>query len=159
MAFMTDVFTFQKRSEVMSKIRGRGNKSTEMAMVAVLKRAHLTGWRRHVELRPWPAPEDGASTATLKSGRIRVRPDFIFQRAKLALFVDGCFWHGCPLHSTKPKQNAVFWDSKLRANSTRDAQHTRALEAAGWTVLRVWEHELRDADTLAGRVVGVFKGI
>lgn len=151
---MTDVFDSTKRSEVMSRIRGRGNASTEMAMVAVFHQARIIGWRRHVELRLWPATADKNIAVKTKSGRIRVRPDFIFRDVRLAIFVDGCFWHGCALHSTWPKRNAEFWESKLKGNMRRDAWHTHALEAAGWSVLRVWEHELCDGSALVRRIEG-----
>lgn len=66
----------------------------------------------------------------------------VFLGAKLAVFVDGCFWHGCPLHSTMPKNNRDFWEQKLRRNRERDAENTLWLEAEGWRVLRLWEHEI-----------------
>jgi DNA mismatch endonuclease (patch repair protein) len=71
-----------------------------------------------------------------------VRPDFVFPSLKLAVFVDGCFWHGCPRHATKPKNNAAFWRKKLAANQARDRLVTRVLRSRGWRVLRIWEHEL-----------------
>jgi DNA mismatch endonuclease (patch repair protein) len=71
----------------------------------------------------------------------RARPDFIFPRARVAVFVDGCFWHRCPRHGTLPKANHRWWAAKLRANMRRDRQHNRELVAAGWRVVRVWEHE------------------
>lgn len=150
---MVDVFDPEKRSAVMSNIRGRGNKSTELAMAKVLRQAHVTGWRRHIELRPKPADADVGTVRLTKSQRVKVRPDFVFRKQKTALFVDGCFWHRCPLHSTKPDNNADFWAKKLEANVRRDAVHTRALEAAGWRVLRFWEHELSDVETTLRRIV------
>ena len=69
------------------------------------------------------------------------RADIVFGPAKVAIFVDGCFWHGCPLHGTWPKANAEFWQRKIEANRCRDADTDRALAAAGWRVIRVWEHE------------------
>jgi len=71
-----------------------------------------------------------------------VKADFVFPKLKVAVFVDGCFWHGCPKHATKPRNNAAFWRKKLAANQTRDRQVNRTLRAAGWQVLRIWEHEL-----------------
>ncbi|MFO1512293.1 MAG: DNA mismatch repair protein Vsr [Verrucomicrobiota bacterium] len=71
-----------------------------------------------------------------------MRPDFVFPQVRLALFVDGCFWHGCPKHATKPKNNRAFWRKKLAGNKARDALVTRTLRRAGWRLLRVWEHEL-----------------
>jgi DNA mismatch endonuclease, patch repair protein len=82
----------------------------------------ITGWRRR---RP-----------------VTGRPDFVFQGRKVAVFVDGCFWHGCPKHATKPRNNAAFWRRKLAANKARDQLVTRTLRRAGWRVLRVWEHDL-----------------
>ena len=70
----------------------------------------------------------------------RVRPDIVFTRAKLAIFVDGCFWHACPDHGSKPRQNTEYWNPKLQTNVERDRRNTAALEDAGWTVLRIWEH-------------------
>jgi DNA mismatch endonuclease (patch repair protein) len=119
---MTDVFTKSKRSEVMSRIRGRGNKDTEVALAKLLRANGITGWRRH-------QPVFG-------------KPDFIFRKVRLAVFVDGCFWHGCPKHATRPKSNAAFWRRKLAANKARDRLVTRTLRARGWHVLRIWEHEL-----------------
>jgi DNA mismatch endonuclease (patch repair protein) len=71
-----------------------------------------------------------------------VKPDFVFPKLRLAVFVDGCFWHGCPLHATQPRNNAAFWRKKLTANQARDRKVNRALRAAGWRVWRIWEHEL-----------------
>ena len=150
---MTDVFEPSKRSQVMSGIRGQGNRSTELAMVELLRGARITGWRRHIEMRPRLTEEDRELAIKQKFGRVLTRPDFVFRPRKLALFVDGCFWHGCPLHSTAPAQNAEFWSTKLAGNVRRDGLQTRALEAAGWKVFRVWEHELRDRKTLTSRLL------
>jgi len=73
-------------------------------------------------------------------GRL-VRPDIAFTRHKLAVFVDGCFWHCCPEHGRKPGQNTDYWSPKLAGNVARDRRQTELLEADGWTVLRIWEHE------------------
>jgi DNA mismatch endonuclease (patch repair protein) len=119
---MPDVFTIEKRSQVMSRIRGRGNKATEIALARLLRRNKINGWRRH------PA--------------IFGKPDFVFRRERLVLFVDGCFWHGCPRHSNMPVNNRPFWERKLIANKVRDRLVTRTLRQRGWTVLRIWEHDL-----------------
>jgi DNA mismatch endonuclease (patch repair protein) len=74
----------------------------------------------------------------------RVRPDIVFARSRVAVFVDGCFWHGCPDHGEMPVSNREFWEAKIGRTRERDQQQTAALEAAGWTVLRVWEHEAID---------------
>jgi len=119
---MPDVFTKAKRSEVMSRIRGHGNKDTELALAKLFRRCKITGWRRN-------QPVFG-------------KPGFVFPKFKLAIFVDGCFWHGCPKHATKPKNNRAFWYRKLSANKARDRLVNAALRRAGWRVLRIWEHEL-----------------
>ncbi|MFC6506989.1 very short patch repair endonuclease [Promicromonospora citrea] len=74
-------------------------------------------------------------------GRPRRTMDVAFTRAKVAIFLDGCFWHGCPEHATQPRANADWWRQKLRDNVERDADTTRVLTDQGWTVLRFWEHE------------------
>nr|MBI3611582.1 very short patch repair endonuclease [Nitrospirota bacterium] len=119
---MADVFTKEKRSSVMACIRGRGNKETEVALVNLLRRFGISGWRRY-------QPVFG-------------KPDFIFRAARVAVFVDGCFWHGCPAHSNLPSNNRTFWQRKLSGNKMRDRLVTRTLHTRGWRVLRIWEHEL-----------------
>jgi DNA mismatch endonuclease (patch repair protein) len=71
-----------------------------------------------------------------------VRPDFVFRKERLVVFVDGCFWHGCPRHYARPKARRAFWDAKIAANRARDRRVDRALRASGWRVLHVWEHAL-----------------
>ncbi|MBC7365801.1 MAG: very short patch repair endonuclease [Undibacterium sp.] len=90
---MADIFTKRKRSAVMAAVRSRGNAATELRLIAIFRAHGLTGWRRH---RP-----------------VFGHPDFVFPALKLAVFVDGCFWHGCPIHGTHPKQNAAFWERNL----------------------------------------------
>jgi DNA mismatch endonuclease (patch repair protein) len=149
---MPDVFTKAKRSEVMSRIRSRGNKDTELALMRVFRAEGITGWRRHIQIR---IAERGmrsknAVRPTVESFRtprsafrvLLVRPDFVFPKLRLAVFVDGCFWHACPLHQTKPRNNALFWQKKLAVNQARDRLVTRTLRRNGWRVLRLWEHEL-----------------
>ncbi|MDZ4403015.1 very short patch repair endonuclease [Prosthecobacter sp.] len=146
---MPDVFTKAKRSEVMSCIRSHGNAATELRLVKWMREAGITGWRRQLSL----------SVKASKIKRFKVRPDFVFRRERVAVFVDGCFWHACPRHATRPKQNRKFWDAKIERNQKRDLLVTRELRKAGWTVLRLWECALtkkRQASTLARlrRVLG-----
>ena len=143
----------------MAGIRGRGNRSTELTMVALLRDARIMGWRRHVKLRPRLSVVDTELATDKNVGRILTRPDFIFRPAKVALFVDGCFWHACPMHSTAPAQNAEVWAEKFAGNVRRDAAQTRALEAAGWKVLRIWEHELQDRNALTTHVLNLLSRI
>lgn len=106
----------------MGRIRGTGNRDTELRLMQVFRATKLTGWRRGSQL---PG-----------------RPDFVFPKLRTAVFVDGCFWHGCPRHATQPKNNAAFWAAKLSANQARDRRVNRELRARGWKVVRIWEHEL-----------------
>ena len=128
----SDVFTKSKRSEVMSRIRSRGNADTELALARLLRANKISGWRRQREVR---IQKSGARI-------FKVRPDFIFKQARLAVFVDGCFWHGCPKHGTQPKGNRAFWKNKFARNKARDVLVTQTLRRAGWRILRIWEHEL-----------------
>ena len=149
---MPDVFTKAKRSDVMSRIRSRGNKDTELALVRVFRAHGITGWRRQVQIRSAERgvrsksgvrrPANSFRTPRSEFRVFSVRPDFVFPKLRLAVFVDGCFWHACPLHTTKPRNNAAFWRKKFAANQTRDRLVTRTLRKDGWCVLRIWEHEL-----------------
>lgn len=85
----------------------------------------------------------------------RIRPDIVFTKAKIAVFVDGCFWHGCPIHGQIPKRNREFWEQKLERNAARDYTQSVALQRAGWKVIRVWEHET--PASAVDRVVGYLK--
>jgi len=148
------------RRELMSRIRSHGNKDTELAMARLFRRRKITGWRRQVQLRVanvgLQLPKDGRITRRMKTAarHFKVRPDFVFSKLRLAVFVDGCFWHGCQRHGTQPKGNAAFWRRKISRNKTRDRRVNRALRRAQWQVLRVWAHALtrRQEARLLGRV-------
>lgn len=120
---MADIYSKQKRSLIMSSIHSRGNKATELAVVSLLRRNGIHGWRRHLPLLGCP--------------------DFAFVRHKVAIFVDGCFWHGCPTHFKMPKSNCTFWARRIRTNMRRDRRVARLLRAEGWSVIKVWQHDLR----------------
>lgn len=143
---MADVFSKHKRSEVMSRIRSRGNRDTEVALARRLRAHGLTGWRRHRQIVGRAVLRRGPNSKAARQRRptrpFRVRPDFLFPKRKLAVFVDGCFWHACPKHATKPKNNAAFWRRKLAANQARDRKVNRTLRRAGWRVVRIWECDL-----------------
>ena len=119
---MPDVFTKTKRSEVMARIRSHGNRDTELVLAKIFRTHGFIGWRRR-------QPVFG-------------KPDFIFRAARVAVFVDGCFWHGCPLHCRMPQGNRPFWHKKLGRNRDRDRLVSRTLRQRGWRVLRIWEHAL-----------------
>lgn len=129
---MADVFTKEKRSDVMSRIKGKGNKDTEIAMIKVMRKHHVSGWRRN-------QPVLG-------------KPDFVFWEYKIALFVDGCFWHSCPLHANTPKNNRKFWIKKLKGSADRDVFVNRELKKLGWKVIRIWEHEFKEPQKIASKI-------
>lgn len=119
----------------MSRIRGRGNKGTEVVVASLLRRNGLSGWRRHQMLFG--------------------RPDFLFRKERVAVFVDGCFWHGCARHGNAPASNKDFWARKLAANKNRDKRVSRELRRNGWKVLRIWEHELKRPDAVLRKIASV----
>lgn len=130
---MSDMWSKKKRSEMMSLIKSKGNKSTELRLIEIFKAYGITGWRRGQKL---PG-----------------RPDFTFRKERVVIFVDGCFWHGCPECYKRPSTNTEFWDEKFRKNKKRDEKVSRELRQMGWKVVRIWEHQLKHS----GRVSGIIK--
>lgn len=120
---MSDVFDKEKRSEVMSKVRSKKNESTELRLIELFATLGITGWRRN-----YPA---------------KGHPDFVFLKAKIAIFVDGCFWHGHYCRNVTPTGNAEFWEKKHKTNKEHDIAVTNRLEQRGWKVIRIWECELK----------------
>ena len=129
---MADVFDQAKRSDIMKRVRPSGNKSTELKLIEIFKSLNITGWRRNY-------PVIG-------------HPDFVFLERKVAIFVDGCFWHGHDCRNTMPADNAEYWAKKRMRNIEHDKAITELFEHRGWTVVRIWECELKKKnlpDTLA----------
>ena len=126
---MADVFDKQKRSDIMSKVRSKGNKSTELRLIKLFNANHIVGWRRNY-------PVQG-------------KPDFVFIKERAAIFIDGCFWHGHDCRNTRPNDNAEYWQKKRERNIRRDAQITELFEQRGWRVLRIWECELKKSNETA----------
>lgn len=114
-----DHVSAQVRSRMMSRIQGRGNQETEVELAKLFRQHHIKGWRRH-------QPMFG-------------KPDFIFSKYRLAVFVDGCFWHGCPKHGRMPKSKRTYWREKLARNVRRDQLVTQTLRRNGWRVVRIWK--------------------
>jgi DNA mismatch endonuclease (patch repair protein) len=130
---VADIFTKAKRSHVMAAIRSSRNQTTELALASALRRLGVTGWCRHANL---PG-----------------KPDFVFRDARLAVFVDGCFWHSCPKHGHQPLSNRGYWLKKLTKNKERDESTNRVLRRMGWRVLRIWEHQAKASpDRCAARI-------
>jgi len=128
---MADVLTSTQRSRCMSRIRSKDTKPE-----LLLRRALWAGGHRY-----------------RTNYKLTGRPDLVFVRSKLAVFVDGCFWHGCPEHYQAPKTSADFWRDKIRKNILRDVEVTEQLQSEGWRVLRFWEHETRtDTEECVARV-------
>tara|TARA_Y100001934_G_scaffold278831_1_gene381055 strand:- start:388 stop:801 length:414 start_codon:yes stop_codon:yes gene_type:complete len=126
---MADVFTKTKRSEVMSRIRGSDNKSTELKLISLMRKHGIKGWRRRVKMFG--------------------KPDFVFHKKRLCVFVDGCFWHACPKCYSPPKQNAQFWLEKIGGNKKRDKRVSRKLRAENWSVCRIYECSLKKSPQTA----------
>jgi DNA mismatch endonuclease (patch repair protein) len=136
---MTDIWSKQKRSEVMSLIRSCGNKATELRLIEIFREFHITGWRRNQALLG--------------------KPDFTFRHGRVVVFVDGCFWHGCPRCYKRPKSNQAFWDAKIANNRKRDHHVSRELRRLGWQVIRVWQHQLVSSARVAGRVMRALEAV
>ncbi len=120
---MADVFDPQKRSNVMRQIKSKKNKSTEIRLIEIFKKNNVTGWKRN-----YP---------------VRGHPDFVFLKCRIAVFVDGCFWHGHDCRNTRPETNKEFWQKKRERNIKHDQEITELFEKRGWTVVRIWECELK----------------
>lgn len=116
----------------MRQVKGSRNKSTELKLITFFKAKHITGWRRNYKLFG--------------------KPDFTFPQCKVAVFVDGCFWHGHDCRNTRPKDNADYWTKKRERNMNRDKEVTQTLQHKGWTVIRLWECELKDEQWLNERL-------
>ena len=126
-----DVLSKTDRSAVMRKVKSHGTKS-ELALMRLLE---------SMKLRFRAQPED-----------IPGKPDFILPRLKLLIFMDGCFWHGCPACCRMPADHREYWVNKITRNGERDRRTTHQLRRAGWSVLRIWEHELKAPDDLKKRI-------
>jgi len=111
-----------QRSLIMARVKSSGNKSTEVAMIAVFRAFRILGWRRNYPLIG--------------------KPDFSFPKQRLVVFVDGCFWHGCLKHCRIPVTNRKYWEHKIARNLKHDKVINRELRQRGWDVIRIWEHNL-----------------
>ncbi|WP_119392809.1 very short patch repair endonuclease [Taklimakanibacter lacteus] len=133
-----DVLNPRQRSHCMSQIRGRDTKP-EIILRKALWSAGLR-YRLHHQ--------------------VTGKPDVAFPRSRVAVFCDGCFWHGCPVHSVSPKTNSSFWKTKIEKNRTRDERVTAMLRDEGWTVIRFWEHDIKSHPVkLAGHVKRVLRKV
>ena len=121
---MSDIFDKSKRSEIMKKVRSKNNKSTELKLIQIFKENNIHGWRRNY--------------------KVKVHSDFVFLNKKIAIFVDGCFWHGHNFRNTKPKENQEYWDKKRERNMKHGKEITEYFENRGWTVIRIRECELKN---------------
>lgn len=129
-----DIFTPEKRSAIMRSIKGKWT-GPEKRLYEAMRDAGLS-----------PRPHDE---------QLPGKPDFVFDKQRLAVCVEGCHWHACPRHYKEPKSNVAFWRAKIASNVRRDNRNRRALRAMGLSVMRVWEHEVRtarDATTIANKI-------
>jgi len=120
---VADVYDKATRSAVMQKVRSKGNKSTEKRLISLFHENGITGWKRN-----YP---------------VKGHPDFVFLDSKIAIFVDGCFWHGHDCRNTRPKENEEYWSRKRECNIRHDHEISSLFQARGWTVVRIWECELK----------------
>ena len=120
---MSDVFNKEKRSQIMRAVKSRNTKSTEQTLLSLFKENGVTGWKR--------------------TYNVKGHPDFVFLKQRVAIFVDGCFWHGHDCRNTRPSDNAEYWQKKRERNIRHDKEVTKKFEERGWTVLRIWECELK----------------
>jgi len=132
---MTDMFTPKERSRIMARIRSRGNGATELRFVRLLRRFQIKGWRR--------------------GSKLPGRPDVVFHRHRVAVFIDGDFWHGNPRCFRVPKSNVEYWTSKISGNRRRDRAVNRALAAVGWCVVRFWQSSLQDDAKVMAKLAGI----
>lgn len=114
---MTDIFEKNKRSEIMSAVHSNKNKSTEIRLIKIFKQNNIVGWRRKYN--------------------VKGHPDFVFLDKKIAVFVDGCFWHGHDCRNTRPADNATYWQKKREHNMLHDKEITDLFQSRGWTVIRI----------------------
>lgn len=121
---MVDVFSKEKRSEIMSQVRSKGNRATEGKLASLFRQNGIKGWRRNY--------------------RLFGSPDFVFPKKRIAIFVDGEFWHGHPTLGQIPETNTEFWANKIEKNRARDLLVNQTLKEKGWTVVRIWQHELKN---------------
>ena len=125
------------RSLIMRSNKSSGNLSTELTLVHLMRCRGIRGWRRGVA--------------------IIGKPDFVFQRQRLAIFIDGCYWHGCKCRRL-PKTNQSYWQQKFLANQERDRHVTTRLRKAGWIVMRFWEHQLKwSPERVVNRIAAVLE--
>ena len=131
---MSDVFSTEKRSEVMRAIKSKNAKTTELKMMEIFKEFHIKGWRRTYHLIG--------------------KPDFVFPKKRIAVFVDGCFWHGHDCRNVTPSTNSDFWNAKRDYNKKHDQIVTATLLKKNWTVIRIWECELKkkNREKLLGKI-------
>lgn len=129
-----------RRSELMARVRSFGNRTTEVKLMAVLRQYRIRGWRRHVDLVG--------------------KPDFVWRSERVAVFVDGCFWHAHQCKKAKRiRTNRSDWERKFERNRARDKEVTRALKERGWLVVRIWECDLRTGPArVAARIVNALQG-
>lgn len=129
---MTDTFSSEERSQIMSKIRSRGNAATELRFIKIVRKYKITGWRR--------------------GSKLPGQPDFIFSRQRVVVFVDGDFWHGNPRNFRLPLSNLDYWTKKILSNKRRDRRVNSQLRERGWTVLRFWQSSLKNENAVVARL-------
>lgn len=118
-----DTFSKKERSQIMAKVKSKGNRSTELKAIQIFNELNIIGWRRN-----YP---------------VKGKPDFVFLKYKIAVFIDGCFWHGCKDHCRMPNSNQDYWQKKIKKNKIRDIIVNTRFSNRKWIVIRIWEHDLK----------------
>ena len=118
-----DTFSKEERSQIMAKVKSKGNRSTELKAIKIFNDLNILGWKRNY-------PVQG-------------KPDLVFLKYKIAVFIDGCFWHGCKEHCRMPNSNQKYWQQKIEKNKIRDLAVNRRFTKRNWKVIRIWEHDLK----------------
>ena len=129
---MADTFTKEQRSQIMRQVKSSRNKSTELKLIRFFKDNLIKGWRRNFKLFG--------------------NPDFVFSSMMKVVFVDGCFWHGHNCRNTKPKDNRDYWRQKISRTKKRDKFVRKTLAIKGWTVIRIWECQLKNEKILRSKL-------
>lgn len=131
---MSDTFSKDKRSQIMRQVKSSRNKSTELKLIKIFKSHSIIGWRRNF--------------------KIFGKPDFVFPKQRIAIFLDGCFWHGHDCRNTKPADNKDYWTKKIEKNIQRDVRVTEILTGKNWKVIRIWECKLKDEQYIVDLIKG-----
>ncbi len=133
---MADTFSKAERTQIMRQVKSKRNKSTELKLIRYFRENKITGWRRNYKLLG--------------------KPDFVFPQKKIAVFTDGCFWHGHNCRNLMPQDNNEYWAKKINRNKQRDKDVNKNLVEKKWMVVRLWECELKNEKKIKEKITALF---